>query len=561
MNSSARSLMRMPALILVVSLLATGCSADTDGGTSQETVGGPYGTAAAMCNNASSGVRFFLTPGQAPSGDLDWQAHVSGFTEFDFENIAPGTFIDSLNAGPITVDLGLEGINGTAPMVGTYWSYAFPEPGVFFGNSLLNEWNQRHSRISFTFSEPVEGFGTWVFDDTSAIQQSFRMIVTDASGSVSVSPILESGNGFSHAIEGFIGVTSAVGITKVSIENLEEQQQCRRPGVSYFELDHVQIGNRRTSTNPGSDDVCPPSSSSPAVLTAGQRDMGRDALDESSTNMECIGCIAVHLSDYNLFLLEDYSGGHDVQGKVAAGGNVSMTNFAVGTGLPDSDIRYTLVAGGNLTLYRGGVWGDAWHGGSYTTDPSVVFPWGSLSQGSPIDFATRGAELRTLSTDLAALATNGTTTIEPWGGVMLRGMDPAVNIFQVNASDLSNAVLLSIDAPVGSLAVLNISGTTATLQGGHSFSGGIDQRGVLFNFVDATAISASGYGLWGTMLAPYAHVSFSNGSFDGGIYARSMTGDAEGHINSLQDRDICGDSAVTSRIYKGTGTPLHNSLP
>ena len=122
---------------------------------------------------------------------------------------------------------------------------------------------------------------------------------------------------------------------------------------------------------------------------------------------------------------------------------------------------------------------------------------------------------------------------------MLRGTDPDVNVFQVNASDLSNAVLLSIDAPAGSMAVLNISGTTATLQGGHSFSGGIDQRGVLFNFVNATAISASGYGLWGTMLAPYAHVSFSNGSFDGGIYARSMTGNAEGHINPLQDRDIC----------------------
>lgn len=106
MYSSARSsLMRTPALVLVVSLLATGCSADMDGGVSQETAGGPYGTAAAVCSTATAGVRFFLTPGQAPSGDLDWQAHVSGFTEFDFENVTPGTFIDSINAGPITVDL------------------------------------------------------------------------------------------------------------------------------------------------------------------------------------------------------------------------------------------------------------------------------------------------------------------------------------------------------------------------------------------------------------------------------------------------------------------------
>lgn len=69
--------------------------------------------------------------------------------------------------------------------------------------------------------------------------------------------------------------------------------------------------------------------------------------------------------------------------------------------------------------------------------------------------------------------------------------------------------------------------------------GGIDQRGVLFNFVDATSISANGYGLWGTMLAPYAHVSFNQGSFDGGIYAQSLTGNTEGHINPLYDHDLC----------------------
>jgi choice-of-anchor A domain-containing protein len=256
-------------------------------------------------------------------------------------------------------------------------------------------------------------------------------------------------------------------------------------------------------------------------------------------SLACGSCIEIRLNDYNLFVLEDYNLGTDVEGKVAAGGNITMNHFSVGHRLLDSTIPRALVAGGNLTLSHGGVWGDAWYGGNYNADSTVVYPRGTVTQGLPIDFAARGAELRSLSARLAHLAANGTTKVEPWRGVLLRGTDPAVNVFQVNASDLSNAVLLSIDAPAGSLAVLNISGAAATLQGGHSFSGGIDQHGVLFNFVDATAINAGGYGLWGTMLAPYAHVSFSNGSFDGGIYARSMTGNAEGHINSLQDRDIC----------------------
>jgi choice-of-anchor A domain-containing protein len=88
--------------------------------------------------------------------------------------------------------------------------------------------------------------------------------------------------------------------------------------------------------------------------------------------------------------------------------------------------------------------------------------------------------------------------------------------------------------------VINIHGASATFTGfGHSFSGGIDQHGVLYNFVDATAITAHGYGFWGTVLAPHAHIDFSDGSFDGGIYARSLTGNAEGHINALSERNIC----------------------
>jgi choice-of-anchor A domain-containing protein len=251
-------------------------------------------------------------------------------------------------------------------------------------------------------------------------------------------------------------------------------------------------------------------------------------------------CLNLHLGGYNLFLLEDYTGGHDVMGKVAAGGNITMTNFAVGAGLADSDISNTLVAGGRLTLSRGGVWGHARYRGSYSADPSVVYPRGAAAQGTPIDFAARFAELRTLSSQLAGLPANGSTVRKPWGGLMLRGTSASVNVFDVNASAFTGAKLLSIDAPAGSLVVVNIRGASASFTGfSTSFSGGIDQHGVLYNFVDATHITAQGFGFWGTVLAPHAHVNFSNGSWDGGIYARSLTGNAEGHINPLHGRDIC----------------------
>ncbi|WP_309243024.1 choice-of-anchor A family protein [Hyalangium versicolor] len=260
----------------------------------------------------------------------------------------------------------------------------------------------------------------------------------------------------------------------------------------------------------------------------------------AQVELACSSCIEVRLSDYNLFVLEDYTLGSDVEGKVAAGGNISMNNFSVGFRLSASEIAATLVAGGDLTLSNGGVWGDAWYGGNYSAGSSVVYPRGTVAQGTPIDFAARGFALNKLSTRLAALTANGSTTIASWGGITLHGTDPELNVFQVSASAFTGAKLLLIDAPAGSLVVINVSGSSATFTGfGQSFSGGINAHGVLFNFVDATSVTAQGYGFFGTVLAPKAHVQFTDGSFDGGIYARSMTGNAEGHLNALDDRDIC----------------------
>ena len=250
-------------------------------------------------------------------------------------------------------------------------------------------------------------------------------------------------------------------------------------------------------------------------------------------------CIEVDLNDYNVFVLEDYNLGSDVLGKVAAGGNITMSNFSVGVGLAETDTANVLVSGGDMNLANGAVWGDAVYGGAFNADTSVTFPRGAASQGTPIDFTAKGAELRALSSRLNGLAANGTTTVEAWGGVFFTGTDPAVNVFQVSASDLASAWTLFINAPAGSLVIINVSGPTGSLRGGHVFSGGIDQRGVLFNFATATSFTAEGYGLWGTLLAPNADVTFNNGSFDGGIYAKSLTGNAEGHINPLDGRSIC----------------------
>jgi choice-of-anchor A domain-containing protein len=253
----------------------------------------------------------------------------------------------------------------------------------------------------------------------------------------------------------------------------------------------------------------------------------------------CTSCVDVHLSDYNLFVLESYSQGADVQGKVAAGGNISMQNFSVGGSLPASDINNVLVAGGNLTLSNGSIWGNAFYGNSYSANQGVTSRRGTVAKGTPIDFAARFSQLRSMSSQLASVTANGTTTRESWGGIFLRGTNSSVNVFNVSASAFTGAALLSISVPSGSLVVVNIRGASATFQNfGYSLSG-VDARNILYNFVDTTTINASSFGFQGTLLAPYARMTFNNGSWDGGIYAVSLTGTAEGHLKPLNDRSVC----------------------
>lgn len=80
----------------------------------------------------------------------------------------------------------------------------------------------------------------------------------------------------------------------------------------------------------------------------------------------CSNCLDIHLSDYNLFLLEDYSGGHVVEGKVAAGGNISMSKFALGEKLSADNLYNAVVAGGTLTLTEGACKGDVYYSSRVT---------------------------------------------------------------------------------------------------------------------------------------------------------------------------------------------------
>ncbi|HEX8705378.1 MAG TPA: choice-of-anchor A family protein [Myxococcaceae bacterium] len=252
-----------------------------------------------------------------------------------------------------------------------------------------------------------------------------------------------------------------------------------------------------------------------------------------------VQCPTVKLNDFNLFVTGDYTGGHDVRGKVVAGGNIELTHFSVGADLAATDLSNVLVAGGELNISNGGIFGNAHYGTSTTADGTTTFYRGALYQGGGLNIGARAIEVATLSSQLAAQTANGTTTVTDWGGIYLQGGHAKMNVFTVNASAFTNAVFLSISAPVGSMVVVNVRGSTARFANfGHSYSG-VDHRSILFNFPQASNITAFNYGFWGTVLAPNAHIDFNNGSWDGGIYAASFSGNAEGHVNPLRDFEFC----------------------
>src|SRR3954464_5631422 len=71
---------------------------------------------------------------------------------------------------------------------------------------------------------------------------------------------------------------------------------------------------------------------------------GSSNLNDTETCPPDSSVVTVRLNDYNLFLLGDYNLGTDVEGKVAAAGNITMNHFSVGQRVPSGDIANTLVA-------------------------------------------------------------------------------------------------------------------------------------------------------------------------------------------------------------------------
>ncbi|MCV2360265.1 FxDxF family PEP-CTERM protein [Paucibacter sp. TC2R-5] len=235
----------------------------------------------------------------------------------------------------------------------------------------------------------------------------------------------------------------------------------------------------------------------------------------------------------------------DVEGKFAVGGNLDTTGFSFGYRTSADVDGPSLVVGGNVKLGSGQI--NKGPGNNIDTNATVgpITSWQKpigygvyggtntsssphdLRQGNVIDFGAAKTQLTTLSSTLAAEASNGLVE-RKWGGLYLTGDNKAdVQVFNVSSGPLGNLVLANVKE--GAHVLVNVWGQEAL-----TFSGGQDgqlnalRSSVLFNLVDATSVDIRTF-TYGTILATKANV-IGTGHIEGSIIANSISAQVEiGH--------------------------------
>jgi choice-of-anchor A domain-containing protein len=303
----------------------------------------------------------------------------------------------------------------------------------------------------------------------------------------------------------------------------------------------------------------------------------------AATN-KCATCAFGLASAYNLVALKgNISTQADITGRIAAAGQVTQAT-TIGSALRTSD-AYISQASEN-----GGPWAIVAAGGIPTsnsfnvnaggnvyssTATSASFNFanenysGSLYENSklvtggtsPINFSTLVSEMDSLTSQLAGLTANGVVcsvsssgSIVSGGGcpsnptyynassqhyspswIVLYGTSATTNIFNITQAEFENNDNLDIEVPTGSTVIINVAGTSDTLQRNIYYQGNTvtdaNAGYILFNFPSATSVTIDGQ-FDGTLLAPYAALSGGN-QMGGTFIAASIGSTGEVHYDAF----------------------------
>eukprot|EP01119_Soliformovum_irregulare_P024824 TRINITY_DN8_c0_g1_i1.p1 TRINITY_DN8_c0_g1~~TRINITY_DN8_c0_g1_i1.p1 ORF type:complete len:764 (-),score=216.99 TRINITY_DN8_c0_g1_i1:131-2422(-) len=266
------------------------------------------------------------------------------------------------------------------------------------------------------------------------------------------------------------------------------------------------------------------------------------------SSLAVLGLAGVALSqnpqNYNVFVHDNFAcSNSDVEGRLAAGGSITVNNYAVGckTYLDPSStstcIQFGSVhcadhanddpavfAGTSLNFNNGQVYaGSVVYGTTMTSNSLQTVLDCPVSQLSGAQALVQGqfAGLSATSQQFAAQAANGNVTNAYGTFTFTATTDEAY--FTVSASALATANTLVMNAPsTATRLIINVSGTSVTMQNfGTNFSN--YPHKIMFNFYEATTLSISGANIFATILAPGADYSSSNGVVNGQILVKSIS--------------------------------------
>jgi len=238
-------------------------------------------------------------------------------------------------------------------------------------------------------------------------------------------------------------------------------------------------------------------------------------------------------SPYNAFVFEEFSApSSDVEGRLAAGGDVSINNYSVGDKLDPQTLTDVLISGGDITFPSGRVYyGNILASGNVAGVGAPVLNGmqnGAIVQGNttlPVNFNQAYDQLSHLSTSLSNLAVN-TNYESQWGGLYLHG-DCASNqqVFNLDGATVLSAHTFQVDCiPNDAYVIFNISGTDVGLTNMSLSSLVPHRQRVIFNFYQAQNLTLTGIGVEGTILAVNANINNPQGVIKGQLIAKSWNG-------------------------------------
>lgn len=286
---------------------------------------------------------------------------------------------------------------------------------------------------------------------------------------------------------------------------------------------------------------------------------------------------------FNALILGDMSVQRsDVEGRLAVGGNLEMSDYSVGLLLDDSDGgRDDLIVGGDAKIRDARIeYGNAVVAGSADIDETVGFyrdnpesPNGKLynDSGRFSDFDALIDDVLRRSSAWGEIAATGQTKqsrndegalydLRFEGGLGL-------NVFNVDAADFSSPnKSITFDIPASAVALVNVFGEDVELFNTgfyHTALGegvkfrdnditfrhdGALTNNILFNFVEATSLDIHSVGVKGSILAPHATTNFYNGHIDGNFIVENFVVDSSKDAGQVNAYQFIGAPQVTIAI-------------